>query len=395
MQKIKLENGLQVNNQKTAVVWGSNGQDGSYLCELLLGKGYKVIGVIRRSSVNTTERLRGYTMSHPAFKLTEGDVTDLASVSGIISEHLPDECYNLAAQSHVGTSFKQPVATFQVNAVGVLNLLEAIRVHSPETRFYQANTSEMWGNNYDEEVLSVKTRRKSPQYSVDGGVTWVDELPQSPRKYQDEHTEFAPRSPYAVAKMAAHNLVHTYRESYGLHASAGILHNHESERRGEEFVTRKITKWIGEFVAKYKTDTHISLPASLPDEEKLALGNLDAYRDWGHAQDYVYAMYLMLQQEKPDDYVIATGEAHSVRDFLDVAFKHIGVDDWSNYVRIDPTFFRPAEVDYLCGRADKAEEILDWMPSISFTDLVHRMVEHDTKAAFKRVADPFSELARP
>jgi len=361
-------------NQKTAVVFGVTGQDGSYLSELLLNKEYKVIGVGRRSSVNTQERLRPDVLDNPDFTYAEGDITDLASVSGIIDECQPDECYNLAAQSHVGTSFKQPVATFQIDAVGVLNILEGIRVHSPQTRFYQASTSELYGDNYD-------TIDEAPfeEYKIPVNYPENNEHIPSLKNYQTDDTVFAPRSPYAAAKAAAHHLVHTYRESYGLHASCGILFNHESERRGENFVTRKISKWVGEFASS-------PIPFSLPHDEQLALGNLDAYRDWGHAEDYVYAMWLMLQQDVPDDYVIATGQAHSVRDFLDAAFKCVGVDDWSPYVRVDPEFFRPAEVEYLCGKAIKAKEKMDWTPKVTFTELVERMVLSDAEKAKKEKA---------
>jgi GDPmannose 4,6-dehydratase len=375
------ENRMGTNeNQKTAVIFGVTGQDGSYMSELLLKKEYRVIGVGRRSSVDTKERIRGATLDHPAFTYAEGDITDLASVTGIISEHKPDECYNLAAQSHVGTSFKQPVATFNIDAVGVLNILESIRIHSPETRFYQASTSELYGDNYDEYDEDFVPY----QIPHNGHLPpLTEQLERAPKikKYQGDHTEFAPRSPYAVAKIAAHYLVHTYRESYGLHASCGILFNHESERRGENFVTRKISKWVGQLAADYALSSTSLLPATLPEELQLALGNLDAYRDWGHAEDYVKAMWMMLQMDEPDDYVIATGVAHSVRDFLDAAFAHIGVKDWSGLVRVDPQFFRPAEVEYLCGYPEKALDELGWEPEVTFEQLVGRMVDHDQKKA--------------
>ena len=352
---------------KKALIFGVSGQDGSYLAELLLEKGYEVTGVTRRVSVSTTERINHIL---PQITIAEGDITDGFSVNKLISEYEPDEIYNLAAQSHVGTSFKQPSLTWDITAGGVLNILEAIR-YSPrkdDIRFYQASSSEMFGKNYDE----VENK-----------------------KYQDENTEFIPQSPYAIAKLAAHHLVRNYREGYGIHASCGILFNHESERRGENFVTRKITKWIGEFV-KWSSDsefgsTGIELPEhndmvriygrplNKPEFPKLRLGNLDAKRDWGHAEDYVNAMWLMLQQETPDDYVVATGETYSVRDFLDVAFARVGIDDWSNLVVIDPEFYRPAEVDHLLGIPLKAEKELDWKRKVSFKDLVHRMVDSDCK----------------
>jgi GDPmannose 4,6-dehydratase len=359
---------------KKALIFGITGQDGSYLAELLLEKGYKVTGVTRRVSVNTTERIHHIL---PKITIAEGDITDGFSVNKLISEYEPDEIYNLAAQSHVGTSFKQPSLTWDITAGGVLNILEAIR-YSPrkdDIRFYQASSSEMFGKNFDEGF-------SSKGISID-------------MKYQDENTEFIPQSPYAIAKLAAHHLVRNYREGYGIHGSCGILFNHESERRGENFVTRKITKWIGEFAAWSEgaefggaaiiLPEHMDLvriygrPLNKPEFPKLRLGNLDAKRDWGHAEDYVNAMWLMLQQEAPDDYVVATGETYSVRDFLDVAFARVGIDDWSNLVVIDPKFYRPAEVDHLLGIPLKAEKELDWKRKVSFKELVRRMVDSDCK----------------
>lgn len=375
---------------KTALIFGVSGQDGSYLAELLLQKGYKVIGVTRRVSVSTTERINHIL---PQITIAEGDITDGFSVNKLIEEFQPDEVYNLAAQSHVGTSFKQPSLTWDITAGGVLNILEAIR-YSPrkdEIRFYQASSSEMFGKNYntaDQPTLMVKDGEVVVDSPTGKGVYEY-------KKYQDENTEFIPQSPYAIAKLAAHHLVRNYREGYGIHGSCGILFNHESERRGENFVTRKITKWIGEFV-KWIDDCefggsaiilpeHEDLvrvygkPLNKPEFPKLRLGNLDAKRDWGHAEDYVNAMWLMLQQEEADDYVVATGETYSVRDFLDVAFAKVGVDDWSNLVVIDPQFYRPAEVDHLLGIPTKAEGKLGWKRNVSFKDLVHRMVDSDLK----------------
>ena len=346
-----------------ALIFGITGQDGSYLAELLLKKGYRVTGVTRRVSVNTTARIQHIL---PKIKIVEGDITDAFNINKIIQDEEPDEIYNLAAQSHVGTSFNQPNLTWDITAGGVLNILEAIR-YSPNKehmRFYQASSSEMFGKNY--------TLATSGTLSVDtGGSVVVDSkfgkgLYTYP-KYQDEDTPFVPQSPYGIAKLAAHHLVRIYREGYGIHGSCGILFNHESERRGEAFVTRKITKWIGEFVASGNDN-------SFP---QLGLGNLQAKRDWGHAEDYVEAMWLMLQQDEPDDYVVATGETHSVADFLDAAFAAVDIDDWSNLVFIDPKFYRPAEVDYLLGVPAKAEEKLGWKRKISFNDLAKRMVEHD------------------
>jgi len=360
-----------------ALIFGITGQDGSYLAELLLEKGYNVIGVTRRVSVDTTKRI-----SHilHKIKIVEGDITDAFNVNKIIEDHKPDEIYNLAAQSHVGTSFNQPSLTWDVTASGVLNILEAIR-YSPrkeDIKFYQASSSEMFGKNYTEVAEPI--------------------FGKSHHKYQDENTAFMPQSPYAIAKLAAHHLVRNYRDAYGIFACSGILFNHESERRGENFVTRKITKWVGEFVAwmmYYNVSpedlvavdehevyipgrTHVDQGFQFP---KLRLGNLDARRDWGHAKDYVHAMWLMVRQESPDDYVVATGETHSVREFLDESFKAVGISNWKNYVVIDPEFYRAAEVDYLLGLPQKAKTLLGWNPKISFKQLAENMVNHDVKEA--------------
>ena len=331
---------------KVAIITGATGQDGSYLSELLLSKGYTVIGLRRRSSSEKgLERIQ-HLLNNNNFKLVEADITDSGCVNNLIRDYMPTEVYNLAAQSHVGTSFKQPLYTTQVNIEGPLNFLEAIRLLSPTTKFYQASTSEMFGKNYD----------------MFGGT-----------KYQQETTPFVPQSPYAVAKLAAHEMVRIYRDSYDLFACCGILFNHESERRGENFVTRKITKWIGEFVASGQDE----------DFPALRLGNLDAHRDWGHAQDYVEAMYMMLQQDEPEDYVIATSETHSVREFLTEAFNEIGISNLEPYVVIDPEFYRPCEVDWLLGHTGKAREKLGWRPKVSFQELVQRMVRSDIDAARK------------
>jgi len=328
-----------------AIIFGITGQDGSYLAELLLEKGYEVIGVTRRVSVPTLNRI---THILPKIKIIEGDITDAFSVSNVIKEEAPDEIYNLAAQSHVGTSFKQPSLTWDVTAGGVLNILEAIRYsgRKDDIKFYQASSSEMFGKNYN---------------LREGLAEMI--------KYQDEKTPFMPQSPYAIAKLAAHHLVRNYRDSYGIFACSGILFNHESERRGEKFVTRKITKWIGEFVAS-------GMDAEFP---ALRLGNLDAKRDWGHAEDYVRGMWKMVQHETPNDYVVATGETHSVREFLDIAFRHIGIDDWDEFVVIDPEFYRPAEVELLLGDASEAEKDLNWEKHVDFSTLVRRMVDNDIK----------------
>tara|TARA_R110000803_G_scaffold6519_2_gene21230 strand:- start:5084 stop:6172 length:1089 start_codon:yes stop_codon:yes gene_type:complete len=354
---------------KTALVFGSTGQDGSYLCELLVDQGYdKVVAVKRRSSTDTTGRLAGVKND---VVFAEADLTDPSSINALISYHKPDEIYNLAAQSHVGTSFEQPAFTFQANAVGVLNILEGIRTILPSAKFYQASTSEMFGDNFSTEMTSL-VETSEGEYGT-------------AKCYQDENTTFAPRSPYAVAKMAAHNLVHTYRESYGIHASCGILFNHESERRGENFVTRKITKYVAGLVLKAHHQLGSGLcsytTVSAQDTQPLALGNLEARRDWGHAEDYVRAMWLMLQQEKGDDYVVAMGETRSVRDFLDSAFRYVGIVDWEPYVVIDPRFYRPSDVEFLLGRPHKAMVELGWTPEVTFDQLVERMLLNDLQVS--------------
>ena len=321
---------------KTAIITGITGQDGSYLSELLLEKEYNVIGCHRRSSTNNLNRIN-HLLSNPRYKLTEFDLTDPSGVTQTVNKYQPDEFYNLAAQSHVGTSFKQPSTTFEINTIGVTNILEAIRHYSPHTKLYQASTSEMFGRNYSSEK--------------DG------------RKYQNEKTEMLPQSPYGVAKLASHNMVEIYRSAYSVFGCCGILFNHESSRRGENFVTRKITKYIGKLV---RGET----------KERLKLGNLDAHRDWGHAKDYVRAMWMMLQREQPEDFVIATGETHSVKEFLDLAFKSVQLNS-DDHVEIDPDLFRPAEVDYLCGDPTLAKEKLGWEPEMSFTDLIDDMVKSD------------------
>jgi GDPmannose 4,6-dehydratase len=371
---------------KTALITGITGQDGSYLAELLLEKDYKVIGVARRSSVSTDSNTRlSSFIGHENFKFVEGEVSDANSVYSLVAMWKPDEIYNLAAQSHVGTSFEQPDYTFQVNALGPTYFLEAIRRYSPKTRFYQASTSEMFGKNSDK-VTSLKND------------AFID------LRVQGDKTAFMPQSPYGVAKLAAHHQVRIYREAYGIHASCGILFNHESERRGENFVTRKITKWIGDFVRwKNRASSPIEPASTFSFDEdhiyendfsssrlsrfpKLRLGNLDAYRDWGHAQDYVEAMHKMLQQDVPDDYVIATGETNSVRDFLKEAFNEIGITNYQDYIVIDPKFYRPAEVEFLCGDPSKANTRLNWYPKINFRELVKRMVRSDINGEKKKEA---------
>jgi GDPmannose 4,6-dehydratase len=320
---------------KKALVAGVTGQDGSYLAELLLEKGYEVHGIIRRSSSFNTGRIDHiFDQLH----LHYGDLTDMASLVSVLHEVKPDEVYNLGAQSHVKVSFANPIYTAQATALGALNLLEAFRIACPEARFYQASSSEMFGSAFSQ-VNSIKV--------------------------QNESTPFHPRSPYAVSKVFAHQAAVNYRESYGLFISCGILFNHESPRRNPTFVTRKITRAVARIIVGL--------------EQKLVLGNLDACRDWGFAPDYVRAMYLMLQQPRPDDYVIATGVTHSVREFADRAFGAVGLD-YRKYVETDPKYFRPAEVDYLCGDATKAWTQLFWKPLVSFDDLVKTMVHSDLES---------------
>jgi GDPmannose 4,6-dehydratase len=320
---------------KKALITGITGQDGSYLTELLLGKGYEVYGVIRRASTFNTERIDHiYQDPHESgrrMRLLYGDLNDASSLNKILRDVQPDEIYNLGAQSHVRVSFDIPEYTAEVGALGALRLLEAIRETGLRgTRFYQASSSELFGK--------------------------VQEVPQR------ETTPFYPRSPYGVAKLYAYWVTVNYRESYGLFACNGILFNHESERRGETFVTRKITR--------------AAAGIKLGLQNKLYLGNLDAKRDWGHAKDFVEAMWLMLQQDEPDDYVIATGETHSVREFLDEAFGRLDLD-WKQFVEVDPRYFRPAEVDVLIGDASKARLKLGWEPKITFKELVRTMVDAD------------------
>jgi len=320
---------------KKALITGITGQDGSYLTELLLSKGYDVYGVIRRASTFNTERIDHiYQDPHESgrrMRLLYGDLNDASSLNKILRDVRPDEIYNLGAQSHVRVSFDIPEYTAEVGGLGTLRLLEAIRetgLH--KTRFYQASSSELFGK--------------------------AQEIPQR------ETTPFYPRSPYGVAKLYAYWITVNYRESYGLFACNGVLFNHESQRRGETFVTRKITR--------------AAAAIKLGLQNKLYLGNLDAKRDWGHAQDFVEAMWLMLQQDEPDDYVIATGETHSVREFLDEAFGYLDLD-WKRFVEIDLRYFRPAEVDMLVGDSSKARRKLGWEPKITFKELARMMVDAD------------------
>ena len=323
--------------KKKSIITGITGQDGSYLAELLLAKGYEVYGIIRRSSTFGTERIDHlYEDPHtnPPLRLIYGDLTDGGSLSSILNDVQPDEVYNLGAQSHVRVSFDQPIYTANVDGLGTLRLLEALRLMKNPPKFYQASSSEMYGK--------------------------VVETPQT------EKTPFHPRSPYACAKVYSYYQTVNHREAYGLFACNGILFNHESPRRGETFVTRKITRAAARI--KYGL------------QDRLYLGNLDAKRDWGFAGDYVEAMWLMLQQDEPDDYVVATGQTHSVREFLDEVFGHLGLD-WQQHVEIDPRYFRPSEVDLLLGDASKARRVLQWEPRVGFRELARMMTEEDLKKA--------------
>jgi GDPmannose 4,6-dehydratase len=321
---------------KTALITGVTGQDGSYLADFLLLQGYSVIGMVRRSSTVTFDRIRHI---QDKIQVVQGDLLDLTSLVDILREYKPSEVYNLAAQSFVPTSWKQPVLTGEFTALGVTRMLEAVRMVDPTIRFYQASSSEMFGK--------------------------VQEVPQT------EKTPFYPRSPYGVAKVYGHWITVNYRESYNLFACSGILFNHESPRRGLEFVTRKVSRTV----AKIK----------LGLASELCLGNLESKRDWGYAPDYVRAMWLMLRQDRPDDYVVATGETHSVRELCQVAFERVGMD-WQRHVVTDTALIRPAEVDHLIGNPEKAGRVLGWEPSVTFKQLVELMVDADLEELQKNGA---------
>ena len=319
-------------SRKTALITGITGQDGSYLAEFLLEQGYGVIGMVRRSSTVNFDRI-AHLQEIDALEIVQGDLLDQMSLIDILRECSPDEVYNLAAQSFVPTSWRQPVLTGEFTALGVTRMLDAIRIVKPDIRFYQASSSEMFGK-----VVAVP---------------------------QTETTPFYPRSPYGVAKVYGHWITVNYRESYHLYACSGILFNHESPRRGLEFVTHKVT--------------HAAARIKLGLQKEVRLGNLDAQRDWGYAGDYVKAMWLMLQQDEPEDYVVATGETHSVRELCDVAFRCVGLD-YDDYVVIDERFYRPAEVDLLIGDSSKARQKLGWEPKVSFEELIEMMVKADLAA---------------
>lgn len=313
---------------KIAFITGINGQDGSYLAEYLLELNYKVIGLVRRKSIINYDNI-SHLQNNKNLILEDGDITDISSLIRIINKWNPNEVYNLAAQSFVGVSFKEPIHTSEVDGIGVLNILEVLRIYSPNTRFYQASTSEMFGK--------------------------VNQIP------QNENTPFNPRSPYGCAKVFAHFCVKNYREAYNLYAVSGILFNHESPRRGTEFVTQKIVKGIKDILDKKIT--------------KIELGNIDSKRDWGYAGDYVKAMHLMLQQKYPKDYVIATGETHSVREFLNEAFSYVGLN-YQDYIVINKDYYRPSEVDLLVGDSTLAKNELGWEPKIKFNELIKLMIDY-------------------
>lgn len=323
---------------KTAIISGASGMDGFYLTSLLLHKGYVVVGIIRRTSNPSNHRLQ--FLNHQNLFLVEGDVTDITSLYRIIKDYQPDEFYHLAAQSHVLESFKTPISTLEINGIGTLNCLEAIRNVKPDTKFYFAGSSEMFGNHLSDE------------YSEDRNII----VP------LDEQSPMTARSPYGASKIYGYHITKNYREAYGMFAAAGILFNHSSPIRGETFVSRKITMGVADIVAG-KTD-------------KLALGNLDASRDWFFAGDAVKAMYEILQQDVPDDFVIAMGQDYSIRHFLDIAFGYVELD-WKKYVTIDQKFFRPSELYTLVGDADKAHQVLGWKPTVTFDTMVEMMVRYD------------------
>ncbi len=318
------------NKTKKAFITGITGQDGSYLAEFLLKKNYEVHGLIRRSATSSTSNI-----DHIKDKLHlhYGDLADASSISGLLAEIKPDEIYNLGAQSHVGISFEIPEYTSDITGLGALRMLEAMRRHCPKAKFYQASSSEMFGD--------------------------VKESP------QNENTPFNAQSPYGVAKVFAHETACRYRDAYGLFISCGILFNHESPRRGENFVTKKIVQNIAKIKAK--------------KQDKLYLGNLDAKRDWGYAPEYVEAIWLMLQQKKPDNFVIATGETHTVKEFVEVAFSSAGIKNWKKYVEVDPQYYRPNEVNILQGDASKAKKILSWKPHVTFKELIEIMMKEELK----------------
>ena len=378
---------MENSKNKSSLITGT-GQDASYLAQFLLDLDYKVYVLHRRYSHNNFINFKDFE-DHPNLHFICGDVTDYPSIHNIILKYEPDEIYNLAAMSFVGASFEQPMNTFNVDAIGCINFLECLKNLQQTTphykpKFYQASTSELFGSNVSFETPMGRVNANWKDLSKD--IEY--EL------FQDEETPFCPESPYAVAKLAAHNMCRIYRNSYDIFVSSSILFNHGSPRRGTEFVERKITRWVAEFHkwrdGVFYTTGGILLPEEdvidygLPEDEnklrffpKLRLGNLDAYRDWSHAKDMVRGMWLALQQDKPDDYVMCSEKTHSIRDLLALSFSKIGIDDWENYIVQDEKFMRPSEVPILRGKCVKAREILGWEPEYSFNDLIGEMVESD------------------
>lgn len=343
---------------KIAVVTGVTGMDGSYISDLLLEKGYKVYGLVRRSS-NPSDTNIKHLLDEKNFEVVQGDITDAASISRLVQTVKPHEFYNFAAQSQVGISFMEPTHTFKANAESVINILESIRLFSPATRLYQACTSEQFGKSFSTRTIN--------------GIV---------ENYQDENTPMVPQSPYAAAKLAAFAMVGCYRRGYNIFGSCGILFNHEGCRRSTQFVTRKITDYIGRLVQSSSDLNGFYVEDRLDRFPKLKLGNINSYRDWGESQDYVRAAYLMLQQDKPDDYLIATGETHTVQEFLEEAFSLVKLN-WKHFVEIDPKLVRAAEVDFLRGDSSRARKILGWEPKTTFKGLVKMMVDNDVKLAFE------------
>lgn len=365
-----------MSQEKVAIITGITGQDGSYLAENLLNNNYKVIGMKRRCSSPNDARLINLNVAKNKgdMIIEEGDITDLSNIMFFLLKYKPTHFFNLAAQSHVATSFNQPKLTWDVTAQGAMNCLEAIRLTSPTTKFYQASSSEMYGDSYDLEPI------KPTSGDIICGIDTNLNLYHFER-YQDENTKFNPQSPYAIAKLAAYNATRLYRQSYGLFASNGILFNHESVRRGELFVTRKITKYVANLKKSLLNLEglgygNLEIKTILQSHTKLKLGNLNASRDWGHAPDYCDAMRKILEHNRPDDFVIGTGESYTVEDFCRIAFSSIKLD-YKNFVEIDSSLMRPSEVPYLRAKPTKALKELGWSPSTSFKELVEKMINYD------------------
>mgnify|MGYP003386548319 CR=1 FL=1 len=348
-----------------AIILGVSGQDGQYLTELLLSKGYHVVGVARRSS---QPRKHLDPLIEKGLELVEGDITDPNSMNSLFQKYCPTLAFNLAAMSHVHTSFNSPLSTFEIDTIGVVNILEAIKNHSKHTRLYHASTSELFGSS----VSNLAERSPWCEPTCEEYET----------KFQDEGTPFSPNSPYAIAKLAAHHMVRLYRESYGLFVCSGILFNHSSERRGENFLTRKISKYIGKLQFAINSITHgadLWVKETFP---KLKLGNIDSFRDEMHAEDAVRAMVMMLEAKEAKDYVVGSGKTHSGREFCELAFNEIGLD-YKDWIEIDPNLFRPAEVDYLCSLPTNIKEELGWEITVPYKELVKRMVNNDIELAKK------------